>query len=79
MALTPEDFLLEDYKQKISCLTAHLAGMWTRFNFFVTIESALALSGFNIRVFDVLSIAHKAGGFVWSFTANNLPYDDSRR
>ena len=41
MALTPEDFLLEDYKQKISYLTAHQGRMWTRFNFFVTIESAL--------------------------------------
>jgi hypothetical protein len=41
MAATPEDFLLEDYKQKISYLTNHLGRMWTRFNFFVTIESAL--------------------------------------
>lgn len=41
MAATPEDFLLEDYKQKIVYLTSHLQRMWTRFNFFVTIESAL--------------------------------------
>ncbi len=41
MAAIPEDFLLEDYKQKISYLTNHLQRMWTRFNFFVTIESAL--------------------------------------
>ena len=41
MAVTPVDFLQEDYKQKISYLTNHLQRMWTRFNFFVTIESAL--------------------------------------
>jgi hypothetical protein len=34
-------FLLEDYKQKISYLTNHLQRMWTRFNFFVTLEAAL--------------------------------------
>lgn len=41
MAINPVDFLLEDYKQKIGYLTNHLQRMWTRFNFFVTIESAL--------------------------------------
>ncbi|HSK72732.1 MAG TPA: hypothetical protein VK892_13610 [Pyrinomonadaceae bacterium] len=35
------DFLLEDYKQKIAYLTAHLGRMWTRFNFFLTAEVAL--------------------------------------
>jgi hypothetical protein len=38
LASTPEDFLL---KQKISYLTNHLQRMWTRFNFFVTLEAAL--------------------------------------
>lgn len=38
-ALSP--FLLEDYKQKIAYLTAHLGRMWTRFNFFLTAEIAL--------------------------------------
>jgi hypothetical protein len=41
LADTPEAFLLEDYKQKISYLTSHLQRMWTRFNFFVTLEAAL--------------------------------------
>jgi hypothetical protein len=31
MALTSEDFLLEDYKQKIGYLTQHFGRMWTRF------------------------------------------------
>jgi hypothetical protein len=35
-------FLLEDYKQKIAYLTAHFQRLWTRFNFFVTIEAAVA-------------------------------------
>ncbi len=39
--MEPETILLEDYKQKITYLTAHMTRMWTRFNFFVTIESAL--------------------------------------
>lgn len=41
MGLAPEDFLLEDYKQKIGYLTAHFSRMWTRFNFFLTLETAL--------------------------------------
>ena len=35
------NFLLEDYRQKVSYLTAHLQRMWTRFNFFLTIQSGL--------------------------------------
>jgi hypothetical protein len=41
LASTQQDFLLEDYKQKISYLTNHLQRMWRRFNFFVTLETAL--------------------------------------
>jgi hypothetical protein len=36
-----EDFLLEDYKLKVEYYTGHLSRMWTRFNFFLTIEAAL--------------------------------------
>jgi hypothetical protein len=36
-----EDLLLEDYKLKVQYLTAHFSRMWTRFNFFLTINSAL--------------------------------------
>ena len=36
-----KDFLLEDYKLKVQYLTAHFSRMWTRFNFFLTINSAL--------------------------------------
>lgn len=34
-------FLLEDLKLKVDFLNAHLQRMWTRFNFFITIESIL--------------------------------------
>src|SRR5215204_3463194 len=36
-----QKFLLEDYKLKAQYLTAHFSRMWTRFNFFLTINSAL--------------------------------------
>ena len=36
-----ESFLAKDYELKIQYLTNHLSRMWTRFNYFVTIESAL--------------------------------------
>src|SRR5260370_23246438 len=36
-----EDFFLRDYELKVEYLTRHFERMWTRFNFFVTIESAL--------------------------------------
>ena len=41
MAVEETDFLLKDYELKIRYLSDHLQRMWTRFNFFVTIESAL--------------------------------------
>lgn len=36
-----DSFLLDDYRQKVGYLTAHLQRMWTRFNFFLTIQSGL--------------------------------------
>ena len=40
-ALPPKDFLVKDYDLKIGYLTQHFGRMWTRFNYFVGIESAL--------------------------------------
>jgi len=34
-------FLIEDYRQKVQYLKDHLARIWTRFNFFLTLQSAL--------------------------------------
>jgi predicted ester cyclase len=36
-----QDFLVKDYELKTRYLSDHFQRMWTRFNFFVTIESAL--------------------------------------
>jgi hypothetical protein len=40
-ALPPKDFLVKDYELKVGYLTQHFGRMWTRFNYFVGIESAL--------------------------------------
>jgi hypothetical protein len=39
--LPSKDFLLRDYELKARYLTDHFGRMWTRFNYFVGIESAL--------------------------------------
>ena len=40
-ALPPKDVLIKDYELKVRYLTDHFGRMWTRFNYFVGIESAL--------------------------------------
>jgi hypothetical protein len=40
--MTPDDFLVKDYELKTAFLTNQYQRMWTRFNYFVTLESALA-------------------------------------
>lgn len=39
--MNSDQFLLEDYRQKIQYLSNHLARMWTRLNFFLVVNSAL--------------------------------------
>ncbi len=41
------DFLRKDYELRVNYLTAHFSRMWTRFNFFLTIESALLAFSFG--------------------------------
>lgn len=41
MPVDIEQFRLEDYKLKLANLSAHSDRMWTRFNYFVTIEAGL--------------------------------------
>jgi hypothetical protein len=41
LAVNREEFLVEDYKLRIDYLNAHFGRMWTRFNFFLTLESGL--------------------------------------
>ena len=47
--MTQDEFLLKDYELKITYLTDHFQRMWTRFNFFVTIESALIGGNFLLQ------------------------------
>ncbi len=42
-----EDFLEKDYRVKVEYLNAHFSRMWTRFNFFLTIHSALLALSFH--------------------------------
>ena len=65
--MDPKEFLLEDYKQKISYLVAHLGRMWTRFNFFITLEAAL-LGGKLLLVGEKPSPLVGVIGTILSFT-----------
>jgi hypothetical protein len=47
--MSPVDYLLKDYELKVRYLTDHLSRMWTRFNFFLTINSALFVASININ------------------------------
>jgi hypothetical protein len=40
-ARPPEDFLVKDYELKVGYLTEQFGRMWTRFNYFLGIETAL--------------------------------------
>src|SRR5688572_31501910 len=68
MSVEPVSFLIEDYKYKIDYLTAHMTRMWTRFNFFVTLETAL-LGGRVLLVGDkpapMVGIAGMFLSLVW--------------
>jgi hypothetical protein len=41
-------FLQKDYELKINYLTDHFSRMWTRFNFFIALESALSVALFGL-------------------------------
>ncbi len=45
--MSPADYLLKDYDLKLRYLTDHFSRMWTRFNFFLVINSALFASSMN--------------------------------
>ena len=48
MTIEEKDFLPKDYELKVCYLNDHFQRMWTRFNFFVAIGSALIGGGFLI-------------------------------
>jgi hypothetical protein len=41
-------FLQKDYELKINYLTDHFTRIWTRFNFFIALESALSVALFSL-------------------------------
>jgi hypothetical protein len=41
LAATKLEFLIQDYWQKVGYLTGHFTRLWNRFNYFLTIQSAL--------------------------------------
>lgn len=62
------DFLVKDYELKIRYLSDHFSRMWTRFNYFVTIESALISGKFllgNGKVTKGVAIVGAVLAFVW--------------
>lgn len=65
MALPPKDFLVKDYDLKVRYLADHFGRMWTRFNYFVGIETALVggkLVFSNGKLSPEVAIV---GGIVW--------------
>lgn len=79
-----EAFLLEDYKQKVGYLTSHFTRMWTRFNFFLTIESALFTFSMNSAYADYAGLLSLAGlilSLAWYFfgATDNYLVDTYRR
>lgn len=62
------DFLMKDYEIRANYLTNHFSRMWTRFNFFLTIESALfaySLHKDNAQYAWLLAIAGLLLTVIW--------------
>ena len=67
------EILQSDYKLKIDYLTAHLGRMWTRFGFFLTIESALfsySLARDNSLYVELLCAFGVLISFLWYYFAS---------
>lgn len=64
-----EQLRIDDYFAKVDYLVNHFNRMWTRFNFFLTIEgvalSALAFSRDGIEVPPIVAVLGAAISFVW--------------
>jgi hypothetical protein len=70
LQMKTEDFLLEDYRQKAQYLTSHFSRMWTRFNFFLTIESAFFAFSLDSAYADYAGLLSLAGiilSLAWYF------------
>ncbi|RZU00847.1 hypothetical protein [Rivibacter subsaxonicus] len=73
--MTAAEILQTDYKLKTDYLVAHLARMWTRFGFFLTIQSALF--GYSLQLANAEYLRLLAGfGLIlallwWHFAATD--------
>ena len=67
--LPRREFLLRDYELKIQYLTEQFSRMWTRFNYFLTIESALVggilLGSGDINITPQLAIVGAGVSLFW--------------
>ena len=71
--MTAVEMLQSDYKLKIDYLVAHLGRMWTRFGFFLTIESALfsySLSKDNSLYVELLCAFGVLMSLLWYYFAS---------
>ncbi len=62
------DSLVKDYELKISYLTDHFSRIWTRFNFFVGIQTALiggTILSHDGKMGKALPVVGAALGFIW--------------
>ena len=70
-ALPRREFLLKDYELKIQYLTEQFSRMWTRFNYFLTIESALVggilLGSGDINITPQLATVGASVSLIWYF------------
>lgn len=55
--LLPEDYVRNEYQQRVTYLKDHLTRMWTRFNFFLTINTGLLAVAFNLTAPGPLLLA----------------------
>jgi hypothetical protein len=65
-----EAFLLSDYNLKVRYLSDHFSRMWTRFNFFLSIESALLALSFHQELSKHVQFIAVTGtllGFAWYY------------
>jgi len=62
--MKPEEFLLKDYELKVRFLSDHFQRMWQRFNFFLTLETALVGGKVLIKGDQLSTELAVAGGFV---------------
>lgn len=57
----PEDYVKSEYEMRVSYLKDHFTRMWTRFNFFLTINTGMLALAFNVAPAAPLVLAATFG------------------